>query len=86
MGYLNFEPGLFWDIDTEKLNLTVHSRYIIERVLKYGSLNDWLNLKKIYSLDKIKEESLQIRSLDDKTLNFLSTYFNIDKSLFRCSN
>lgn len=86
MGYLNFELGLFWDIDVEKLDLKVHSRYIIERVLKYGSLNDWLNLKKIYSLDKIKEESLQIRSLDEKTLNFLSTYFDIDKSLFRCYN
>ena len=86
MSNLKFDRALFWDIDPEALDLGKHSRFIIERVLKKGSLKDWLYLKKIYSLDRIKIESVNIRSLDKKTLYFLSNYFGIDKTQFRCYN
>jgi hypothetical protein len=84
MSSINFDRALFWDIDPDTLNFKKHSRFIIERVLKKGSLEDWMNLKEYYSLNKIKEESLQIRSLDKKTLYFLSNYFGVDKTQFRC--
>ena len=86
MSKLRFDRALFWDIDPKTLDVSAHSRFIIERVLKKGSLEDWLYLKKIYSLDQIEKESVNIRSLDIKTLYFLSNYFDIDLKQFRCYN
>ena len=86
MSKLKFDNALFWDIDPDTLDIDKHSRFIIERVLKKGSLDDWLYLKRIYSLDKIEKESLNLRSLDRKTLHFLSNYFGVDKTQFRCYN
>ena len=80
----NFESALFWDIDPNTLDLNKHSRFIIERVLSKGGFDDWVLLKKIYGLNKIKKESLQIRSLDKRTIGFLSNYFSIAKTKFRC--
>lgn len=84
MNKLYFDKALFWDIDLNNLDIKKHSKFIIERVIKRGSLEDWFYLKKIYSLDIIEKESLHIRSLDKKTLHFLSNYFGVDKSKFRC--
>jgi len=49
-------------------------------------LNDWRELKAYYGLERIKEEVLIMRYLDQKTLNFCSIYFNISKTDFRCYN
>ena len=78
------DKNLFWDIDFTDLNFEKHARFVIERVLSKGDLDDWYELKKIYGLDRIKRESLQIRYLDKKTLNMLSLFFNIPKEKFRC--
>ncbi len=84
MRSLKFDSALFWDIDQKTLDINKHARFIIERVLKKGDLDDWHYLRKLYSLTKIKEESIQIRSLDNRTLAFLSNYFGEDKINFRC--
>lgn len=81
---MEFSNRLFWDIDINSLNAEEHARFIVERVITRGTLEDWLALKKLYGLRRIKEEVLQIRSLDPKTLTFFSTYFNLDKKEFRC--
>ncbi len=86
MGSLKFDSAIFWDIDPKTLDIDKHARFIIERVVKKGSLEDWQYLKKLYSLTKIKEEAIQIRSLDNRTLAFLSNYFGEDKINFRCYN
>ena len=82
----NFESALFWDIDPNSLDMNKHSRFIIQRVLSKGSFDDWVYLKKLYGLNKIKKECLQIRSIDKRTIGFLSNYFGIDKTQFRCYN
>ena len=67
--------NLFWDIDINDLNLDRHVRFIIERVLTKGDLNDWFELKKTYGLNRIKQEVIQIRFLDKNImigLNFLT--------------
>lgn len=80
----DFSPHLFWDVDLTKFDLDKHKIFLVERVLQYGKLEDWTNLKNLYGRGKIKEISLEIRSLDAVTLSFLSTIFNIDKTEFRC--
>lgn len=75
---------LFWDVDKEKIDYQKSARFVIERVKTLGLLSDWFEIKNFYGLDKIKDEAMQIRYLDDVTLNFCSQFFNEKKELFRC--
>ena len=81
---LEFNPHIFWDTKISSINIDDHARYIIERVVTRGALSDWQTLKKAYGLEKIKNTSIRIRTLDAKTLGFLSNYFDIAKEEFRC--
>ncbi len=78
--------NLFWDIDFNLLDLDSNSQFIIERILAIGDLSDWFILKNLYSLERIKEEVVNIRNFTPKTLNFLSVILNIPKEKFRCYN
>ena len=80
----DFSPHLFWDVDPAKLELERSASFIIERVLEYGLMQDWNLIKEIYGMERIKDVSLNIRSMDKVTLSFVSTIFGIDKTLFRC--
>ena len=79
-----FTPALFWDTDINTLSETTHSAYIIVRVCMLGTWEDWLLLKEMYGLEKIKSQLLNARFLDPKTLNFFSLILNIPKEKFRC--
>lgn len=81
---LGFSRSLFWDINLDSLDLEIHKRFIIERVSSRGDLTDWRRLREVYSLDTLKSEAVLIRSLDKKTLNFLSFFLEIPKKEFRC--
>ena len=78
--------SLFWDIDFPGVDYQAHARFVIERVLSRGNMNDWRELCRFYGLERIKDEALQIRYLDKLTLNFCHTLFNIPKEKFRCCN
>jgi len=83
---LDLPKRLFWDTNMENLDWDTHARFVIERVVQYGYISDWIAIKRHYGLKKIKTELLQSRYLDKKTLNFFSLYFNIPKTKFRCYN
>lgn len=80
------DSSLFWDVDGKSLNLEAHARFIIERVITRGNIDDWLMLLNVFGKKRIRDEVVRIRSLDLKTVNYLSIYFGIDKSEFRCCN
>lgn len=80
----DLSPHLFWDVAIEEIEIEKHSVFIFERVMRYGKLNDWLMLKKIYGLSNIKKMALEARDLDDFSIAFLSLIFNIKKENFRC--
>jgi len=77
---------LFWDVAFDSIDWQKHARFVINRVVTRGNLDDWFLLKEIYGRKKIKMEVVSIRSLDPKTLAFLSAYFKVDKTSFRCCN
>ncbi|MFK7795979.1 MAG: hypothetical protein AB8E82_00895 [Aureispira sp.] len=81
---MNLPNYLFWDIDLNTLDWDKNARFIIQRVIQRGSLNEWKIIKQYYGLEFIKHEILLIRNLDKKTLNFFSTYFDIAKTNFKC--
>jgi hypothetical protein len=81
---LKFNAALFWDVSVESLDIDAHCRFIIERVVSRGGMTDWILLKEIYGIKRISDEVLSVRSLDRKTVSFLSLYFGKEKTDFRC--
>ncbi len=58
--------------------------FVLQRVLQYGILKDWLLLKSIMGVDNIKVLAVQLPTLDDVSISFLSNLYKIDKSEFKC--
>ena len=83
---MQINKKIFWDIDTRAMDFNKNARFIIERVLTRGTMNDWQQIKQLYGLEKIKQEVVQIRFLDKITLNFCSKFFDIPKNQFKCYN
>lgn len=81
---LFFRSALFWDIDVTTLDPENHARYIIGKVISRGDLADWNALKQLYGHQRIKQEIVQLRFLDARSLSFLSRYYDIDRTSFRC--
>lgn len=80
----SFTPAIFWDTEISKLDTEKHCAYIIERVLNFGTLEDWKLLKKMYHKKKIRSENLELKNLDPKAVSFLSNYLKISKTKFQC--
>ena len=77
---------IFWDTDFDSIDWDNKARYVIERVVQYGDLADWRAIQKKYGMDRIRDEMLESRDLDPKTLSFLSVIFDIPQDQFRCYN
>ena len=81
---LQLRKELFWDIDFGKLNTLTHKRLIIERVLSFGNLDEFFFLLKTYDTQALVSEITQIGYLDPKTMSFVVSFFNINKSELKC--
>jgi hypothetical protein len=80
-----FKPCLFWDTNIADIDINKHNKFIIERVIKRGTRKDWETTLKLYGKKSVRDQALTIRSLDPKSLNYLSIFFNTNKNKFRCS-
>lgn len=81
---MDFSPVIFWDVDYAKIDWKKSARFVIGRVVRYGTADDWRKLKKLYGTEVIKNEMLEEHDLDNRTLSFLSCIFDIPKEKFRC--
>lgn len=79
-----FSRFIFWETDYDKIDWENKARYVIERVVEYGTMEDWRLLKTYYGFEKVKQEVLQCRYFRDKTLSFLSVIFQEPVENFRC--
>ena len=75
---------LFWDVDRVKIDLEKNKKWLIQRVLEYGLLKDWLIIYKYYGISKIAQIAMQLKELDDKSLSFISLLSDIPKESFLC--
>lgn len=66
-----FRP-LFWDVKFENIHMDTHARFIIERLLEYGTWEGILFLRGIYGDERIRDYILKrgYKVLSKKTLNF----------------
>ena len=80
----NFSPHLFWDMDKSKIDFVTAKTQIVFQVVEYGLMSDWILIQKIYPPEIIKTIVLNLRTLDKVTLAYLSHFFKVDKTQFRC--
>ncbi len=59
---IKFRPELFWDVDPKTIDPQKHARYIIERVLDFGEINELEWLFHYYSNQQIKKTLHEFRS------------------------
>lgn len=82
----NINKGLFWDVDFDKLDYLINARFVIERVLTRGDLEDFKEIMRHYGKDNIRNEITKIRYLDKLTLNFCKIYFDLKEEELICCN
>ncbi len=80
----SLDKRLFWDVNIADIDEERHKRFIIQRVLERGGLEDIRNTVKHYGLASFTSEAQQIRSLDPITLSFASCLCGIGKDTFKC--
>ncbi len=80
----DFSIRLFWDVDPVSLDIDRDKKYVIARVLEFGTLQDWRRLVAQYTLDGIIAAAKTLRTLDAKALSFLCVVGHVPKEAFRC--
>jgi hypothetical protein len=76
--------SLFWDVDRATLDARQHQKFIIERILGRGDVEDFAWARKQYGIEALKQVFLVARTLNPKSISFWSHYFHIDPTL--CSH
>ena len=77
---------LFWDIDSNLLEWERSKKTIIERVIERGSLEEWVCIVKVYTLEGIVNTAKMFRTMSPIDLNFIATISSTPKEEFRCYN
>ena len=80
---LQLSKHLFWDVDPDALDEERSKGLIISRVLSYGLIDDWRQVKEYYGIDAIAQVASGIRDLDGRSVAFISLLSNIPKGRFR---
>jgi len=80
----NLSKFLFWDTDTRKLDYESRASFVLERVFTMGMQEDEWKANKYYGKERIRKEVVKCRSLDKKTINYLSVFYEIPKKEFAC--
>lgn len=75
---------LFWDMDRDNIDVEKHSAGLIQRVLEYGTLQDWRITRDFYGMDRIVADCMRLRNLDPMALSFICAISNTNKEDYRC--
>ena len=75
---------LFWDVDRSKLNFEKDAPMVVQRVLEYGMLEDWIIICDYYGVPRIAEVAMRLRTLEATALTFISTVAKVPLDQFRC--
>ena len=79
---MKFSQALFWDTDINTIDPILHKRYVIERILRLGNLDDYRWMRNVYSVEDVKNVILEERlDLDPKSINFWCHSFGIEESI-----
>ena len=72
-----FGSGVFWDTDLNMLNLENDRKFIISRVLEYGTIADTRKVFSIYGKGEVEETIRNSNSISRKTASFWAKILDI---------
>lgn len=72
--------SLFWDTDIRNVHLKRHARYIIERMLEFGSLDAVNWLQRVYTVKNILDVLDSSRALSEKSRLFWRLWFGVENA------
>jgi len=79
---MKFRQALFWDTNPKKIDMKKNKRYIIERILRFGDFDDYRWMRKVYSVEDVKNVILEKRvDLDPKSISLWCRNFGIKESI-----
>ncbi len=81
---IQLRRSLFWDIPDGGVDLRRNKRLIIERVFSRGNLEEFRTIINYFPEEEIRQAVVQIGTLDEKTLNFISKAYHIKPIKFKC--
>jgi len=76
--------AFFWDVDINAIDPVRHKRFIIERLLGFGTPKEVCWVLENYSSTEIVAIIKKSRNLDPKTANFWAIHFDIPQEEVRC--
>jgi hypothetical protein len=76
--------AFFWDVDINAVDPVKHKRFVIERLLRFGTPKEVCWVLASYSRAEIVAIIQQSRNLDPKTANFWAIHFDIPQEEVRC--
>ena len=79
-----FSSHLFWDVKVEDLDVDRSRKFVINRVLDYGLIDDWHLLTEIYGIQEIAATAASLRNLDKRSASFVSMLSKVPKENFLC--
>jgi hypothetical protein len=68
--------ALFWDVNRDQLDVSLHADFIIKRILSQGDIEDAHFMFENYSNEKVTEVLSSMRGLDQKSYNFWTNRLN----------
>lgn len=75
---------LFWDTPIENVDPAEHCGFIVERVMRYGRIEDWRMILRWYGVDGLKDVVVGLRDLDNVGISFLCLMLDLENEDFRC--
>ncbi len=75
---------LFWDTEPDNLEATKHKRYIIQRVLTRGTIEEFRSILDFYGKESVRGTVKEIRDLDNVTMHFCRDFFELPFEEMKC--
>ena len=80
---IRFRQELFWDVNPKTINPKKHARYVIERILDFGSVAEIQWMHQYYSRKLIRSVLFKSKSLSAFSRQFWALFYKIKLSSLR---
>lgn len=74
----NIPAYLLWEYDLETFNYEKSYKIVIERILIMGKIEDWIEMMKFYSVEKINETIEWTRQVEKREKDFARLFIQSD--------
>lgn len=73
----------FWDVDMDQIDYEKNALNVIERVIQWGTFEDFIQLRNFYNEDTIRKEIVKTKWIGDKEINFCCLVFKLKIADFK---